>query len=314
MSLNDDFRVQAINYLLGRPDDAPAVEVAEVPGTPTSGRFSNLGRSMTRSASSLRFRQKSEPSNLTDAGKDTTIVPANRGKDKRISDIYKHETMSETRITPKPARRKMSSATNPSVLYKRSDTPAAEYQHYLAEFGSPRSVRSYRLDHDLGDESMEIIERKDVMGAEEGYEGLENVRACCNGEHDVGKLSTSKRAHHDHTHNHKQRHGQNSATTNLSSRHNSVASRTSSHFGKKRELAPPIPLPAMNMLGGSGALDDPGSPSLRARSLSSTNKRRSTINDNAPTLPMKSSNSSSQLTNLFRSTTPLPTTTVTRRK
>lgn len=74
--------------------------------------------------------------------------------------------------------------------FKRSGTAADEYERQNA-FGSPRSVRTYS--GLIGaNESIEVVDRSEIPvdfdDDEDGYEGLENVRACCGGKHDVGSL------------------------------------------------------------------------------------------------------------------------------
>lgn len=269
--------MMAINYLLAREDGQPAVPSAQNgPGTPSS-RFSSLGRSVNRSAASLRFRQKSDPMSLTEAGvlvpstgsksntpNDSTVVPRNRAG-KNVASMYQQESRSEAALTNTKKPRKMSNATS---LYKRSGTPAAEYEDFIAEYGSPRSIRSYRTGATAGpsgtsgkgvDESLEIIDRRDVLGAEDGYEGLENVRACCNGEHDVGKLSVSKKHHHHH-HHHGQ--GYDSNTVKSSARSNSIASKASRRTGRFSAYSQDPPVPSLS--------NEPASPSVRDRSHSTT--------------------------------------------
>jgi hypothetical protein len=278
----------AINYLLARDDGAP-VPQAE-PGTPSSiSRFSTFGRSVNKSTASLRFRQRSDPMTTSEAGvltasigaqssvdKDSTVVPRNRNG-KNTASIYQQSSKSTPSLTPKQQpstvnkkARKMSTANS---LYKRSDTPAAEYENYIAEYGSPRSVRSYRTHATAGpstgpeDDSVEVVDRRDALGADdaEGYEGLENVRACCNGEHDVGKLSVSRKQHHYlHHHNHQHKQGTpqyDSGTVRSSMRSNSTASKASRRSGRVSAFGPEPPVPSLH--------DEPASPSLMVRSRSS---------------------------------------------
>ncbi|KAG8894303.1 hypothetical protein FRB99_001361 [Tulasnella sp. 403] len=86
---------------------------------------------------------------------------------------------------------------------KRPGTPAAEYLRWAEEAQSPtRSVRSYphasrtddeepdNVDAAAGEESFELND--------EGFEAMENVRACCDGEHDLGALEKVARCHWDH--------------------------------------------------------------------------------------------------------------------
>lgn len=255
---------------------------------------------MPRSISSLRFRPKSDAfalstnvDGMTEAtvrqrGKGIEGVPASpkrAGTAMSYSSasghtpvaasaaMYKHETRSEPRLTPKPTpgeggahtmsstakgKRKMSTLTQASAQ-KRSNTPAADYQQYMAEFGSPRSVRSHRPssrmsignalvdDQDNDDTgSVELVDRRDVLGEDAGFDGLVNVRACCDGEHDVGALSVPRRRHHHHHSAHPGRtiaseHSTLSTATTgapfgTSLRSNSVASRSTSSRRSKANL------------------------------------------------------------------------------
>jgi len=73
-------------------------------------------------------------------------------------------------------------------MQKRSETPAAEFMALEAEYGSPRSIRSYTTDAfntTVGeDESMELVNpNHSILNAgdhlDASFEGLENVRVCC---------------------------------------------------------------------------------------------------------------------------------------
>lgn len=265
--------MMAINYLLAREDGPIPTSAPNAPGTPSS-RFSSLGRSVNRSAASLRFRQKSDPLTLSETGvlvpsngsganatNDSTVVPRSRAG-KNTASIYQQESRSEAHLTATKTARKMSNATS---LHKRSDTPAAEYENFIAEYGSPRSIRSYKTNATAGpsgkavDESLEIIDRRDVIGAEDGYEGLENVRACCDGAHDVGKLSVSKKHHHHHHHNHTSKGYDYSTVRSSAGRSNSVASKASRRTGRFSNYGQEPPVPSLDK-------NEPASPSARDRS------------------------------------------------
>ena len=318
--------LSAINYLLARPDGTPPTPAAAGgPGTPSSTRFS-LGRSITRSASSMRFRQRSDPMSLAEVGynmarstnegsqqaNESTVVPKNRtGTSGRNSSagMYLQDSQSEPRLTPKPSkgRRSTGASTSMMTMQKRSDTPAAEYQNYINEFGSPRSVRTYARpatsmstynNNNNPDDSLEVIDRREALGAgigpdgETGYEGLENVRACCDGAHDVGKLSVSGKHHH---HNHNHQHQQQYDTASRASRTNTVTSRASSKrttfSSMTMEHPPPLP---------SSRMEEPGSPSLRA----STMLRGRNNSSNSGTSAISAQN-------VLRSSSPLPGATAT---
>lgn len=76
---------------------------------------------------------------------------------------------------------------------KRSGTPAAEYLRWAEREGaySPSPSKSYER---VRPEDEELsFELHDGNMSDDGYEGMENVRACCDGRHTVG-------GHHVHDH------------------------------------------------------------------------------------------------------------------
>jgi hypothetical protein len=78
-------------------------------------------------------------------------------------------------------------------LGKRSGTPAAEYLRWAGPESpySPSKSFDQVLPHDLDELDFELHAEGGGM-SEDGFEGLENVRACCDGRHTVG--------HHHHHH------------------------------------------------------------------------------------------------------------------
>jgi hypothetical protein len=100
--------------------------------------------------------------------------------------------------TPR-GRRSASQLSMGGSVGKRSGTPAMEYMRWSErDVGSPYSPtpdRSFEhVGDDLGDdEDLDFELNEDEVGSDGGYEGLENVRACCDGRHTVG---------HHHTHHH----------------------------------------------------------------------------------------------------------------
>ncbi|KAK4702383.1 hypothetical protein P7C70_g3841, partial [Phenoliferia sp. Uapishka_3] len=169
-----DMWFQAINYLLARPDvAAPNPNATDTPGR----------------TGPLRQRMASE---------DSSDWGTPKG-------LYTHGSASDSRLTPKngPRTKKLST---PST-YKRAGTVAAEYEQRTTNFGSPRSLRTFS-DFLGGQDSVEFIDRREIpadAGAgdeDDTWEGLENVRACCDGKHDVGSLSRRGGQHHHHHHHH----------------------------------------------------------------------------------------------------------------
>ena len=148
---------QAINYLLARPD----VAAPDPNSIDTPGQTGPLG-------------QRAE-------GVWTTPAKG----------LYAHRSTSDSHLTPthRPRTTKLST---PSTYGKRAGTIAAEFEQ-SAKFGSPRSLRTFS-DFLGGEESVEYVDRRDIPDDaghddDETWEGLENVRACCDGKHDGASLS-----------------------------------------------------------------------------------------------------------------------------
>ncbi|TFK91198.1 hypothetical protein K466DRAFT_583031 [Polyporus arcularius HHB13444] len=83
-------------------------------------------------------------------------------------------------------------------MSKRSGTPAAEYLRWSEGPSSP--TKEY--EHIPGGENSEDLdfELHDETLSDEGFEGLENVRACCDGRHTVGRSGKIEHHHHHHDH------------------------------------------------------------------------------------------------------------------
>ena len=169
-------------------------------------------------------------------------------------------------ITPRAQRSQSRLSANGSVG-KRSGTPAAEYLRLGGPDGPASPSKSdYEYVPGRKDEEELDFEIHDGIVNGEGFEGLENVRACCDGRHDLGTLSRKPHHHHHHHHHHHPPHpsavsqNQNLETNEPASRpvspsawsFRSRAGSTTSHggdnasiwsrFGSKRSKgAPPIP-------------------------------------------------------------------------
>lgn len=160
-----DLAAQAINYLLARPEaDTPATD--DGPGAtpvPDSVR-SHLSR----------FRS-------ADSRGAFMTPPAIR------SAIY--GTPSRTASTDRLTARGRPSLGTTGTSTKRANTAAADFLRQASEFGSPRSMKS-SFSPQFTDGSADVITRDEAMedaASDDGdFEGLENVRACCDGKHDVG--------------------------------------------------------------------------------------------------------------------------------
>ena len=86
-----------------------------------------------------------------------------------------------------------------SSMGKRSGTPAAEYLRWSGvETHSP--TKSFENMQEQDDE-MDFELHEDTT-SDGGFEGLENVRACCDGRHTVGR--SGKVIHHHHHHEQQQ--------------------------------------------------------------------------------------------------------------
>ncbi|GLB42302.1 putative meiotic cell cortex C-terminal pleckstrin homology [Lyophyllum shimeji] len=100
-------------------------------------------------------------------------------------------------VTPRGQRSRSQLSARGSVS-KRSGTPAAEYLRWAGPESPYSPTKSFVdvLHHDEEDLDFEL--HADGM-SDDGYEGLENVRACCDGKHTVGH--SGKHHHHHHHHN-----------------------------------------------------------------------------------------------------------------
>ncbi|EMD35304.1 hypothetical protein CERSUDRAFT_116103 [Gelatoporia subvermispora B] len=81
---------------------------------------------------------------------------------------------------------------------KRSGTPAAEYLRLAGHERAPSPSKDFEHVPGQDDEDLSFELHGDTM-SDDGYEGLENVRACCDGRHTVGR---SHDHHHHHHHHH----------------------------------------------------------------------------------------------------------------
>ncbi|KIY65620.1 hypothetical protein CYLTODRAFT_379149 [Cylindrobasidium torrendii FP15055 ss-10] len=110
-------------------------------------------------------------------------------------------------ITPrgKRSRSQLSTRTGAGSMGRRSGTPAAEYMRWGPE--SPYSPTRSFVDVPFGGDDPDLdldFELHGAMSDEEAdWEGLENVRACCDGRHTVGR--GQGKHHHHHHHHHKQK-------------------------------------------------------------------------------------------------------------
>jgi len=153
---------QALNYLLARPSPSASAAPSRPPLSPVSAnqRQATLPQEEPRH---FDYSPRSQRSGIT---------------------------MDSYNGTPKPAR-SISRMSNPyGSVGKRSGTAAAEFMRWT---GEPPSSPAKAVDQGQ-DADFQIHDDNN-----DAYDGLENVRACCDGKHDVGNLS-SKYHHHPQQH------------------------------------------------------------------------------------------------------------------
>jgi hypothetical protein len=110
-------------------------------------------------------------------------------------------TQGSWNTTPRGRRSQSQLSFNRGSVGKRSGTPAAEYLRWT-EHDSPYSPGKSFEHVAGGDEDDDLdFELNDDSRSDGGFEGLENVRACCDGRHTVGRAGTH---HHHHHHHHQQ--------------------------------------------------------------------------------------------------------------
>ncbi|KAK0452337.1 hypothetical protein EV421DRAFT_1967490 [Armillaria borealis] len=165
-----DIWLNALKYLLSRPN---AVNVNS-PGNATTVLDSPL--SLGDFADDDRRPIMSSPQSQR-SGRST----------RRAADMFN--------TTPRGKRSRSQISVGGSIG-KRSGTPAAEYLRWNGP-DSPYSPTKSFVDVHGDDEDLDF-ELHGRSEDENGFEGLENVRACCDGRHTVGH---SGRHHHHHHHN-----------------------------------------------------------------------------------------------------------------
>ncbi|EAU89423.1 hypothetical protein CC1G_07649 [Coprinopsis cinerea okayama7 len=152
------------------------------------------------------------PANMTSPAADRTAMP--QSPDDATDDERRHQLLaSPTRnarphrngdtwnTTPRGQRSRSQLSINRSVG-KRSGTPAVEYLRWNAPESPYSPDRSFVDVPDQNDSDELDFELHGDSRSDEGYEGLENVRACCDGRHTVGRSGRIHHHHHDHNHNH----------------------------------------------------------------------------------------------------------------
>lgn len=104
-------------------------------------------------------------------------------------------------VTPRGQRSRSQISLGGSIG-KRAGTPAAEYLRW-SERGEQELLHSPTKDYEhipgQDDEDLDF-ELHDETMSDGGFEGLENVRACCDGRHTVGRSGIREHHHHHHHH------------------------------------------------------------------------------------------------------------------
>ncbi|KAG8216903.1 hypothetical protein J3R82DRAFT_7176 [Butyriboletus roseoflavus] len=166
-----DIWLNALKYLLARPHPnvaAPPNENGLAPASPMS-------HSVEFTDDDHRHRVDSSPRS-------------------QRSDRSSHNGVS---TTPRGKRSRSQMSVGGS-LGKRTGTPAAEYLRWAAPESPYSPTRSFEqvLSGNVHDDEDLEFELHGGSQSDDGYEGLENVRACCDGLHTVGPSGH----HHHHPH------------------------------------------------------------------------------------------------------------------
>ena len=164
--------MQALKYLLSRPNALPVTSPENVTAVPESP-------SPTRRI----FPEGTRPPMLSSPQSQRSVNSVRNG-----------DSWNTT-----PRGRNRSQLSIGGSIGKRSGTPAAEYLRWAAP-ESPYSP-SKSFEHITGRAEDDLdFELHGDSRSDEAFEGLENVRACCDGRHTVGGLSGKDHHHHHHRH------------------------------------------------------------------------------------------------------------------
>ncbi|TRM62339.1 hypothetical protein BD626DRAFT_570053 [Schizophyllum amplum] len=104
--------------------------------------------------------------------------------------------------TPRGQRsRSRMSTLGGGSIGKRAGTPAAEYLRWNQPESPYSPTRSFVDVPTVDDDDLDFELHGESL-SDGGYEGLENVRACCDGRHTVGRSGKMHHHHHHHHHHH----------------------------------------------------------------------------------------------------------------
>ncbi|KAL7417325.1 meiotic cell cortex C-terminal pleckstrin homology-domain-containing protein [Mrakia frigida] len=235
-----DIWLNALQYLLARPTPETTNGVSE----PSAGPFDTT-------PNANHYRGHSAPN---DHDSSRPRIPSASPNSIRSFASASSNGTGNFHLTPK-AKRSQSALSiafsnhNGSVS-KRNGTAAREYLEHVehdnlqsptksmkaASFRSKASGNPYdRQQYEEQDEFEHIGGAEDADEDEEGYEGLDNVRACCGGIHDVGTLAG--RRHIQTHHNHPPRSHSSASNHNSSSiNHKRAATQPSSSSSQQTQL------------------------------------------------------------------------------
>ncbi|CCL98238.1 uncharacterized protein FIBRA_00232 [Fibroporia radiculosa] len=178
-----DIWINALKYLLTRPGAVPTTS----PGGPPVAPLSPM---------SINRDLPDEENN----GQHLIASPQSQRSARTTRTALSVESWN---VTPRGQRSHSQISLGGSVG-KRSGTPAAEYLRWMEHdnLHSPTKEYEHIPAHDEGDLDFELHD--DTM-SDGGFEGLENVRACCDGRHTVGRSGKHHHHHHEHHHEHVQK-------------------------------------------------------------------------------------------------------------
>ncbi|ESK86358.1 tubulin binding [Moniliophthora roreri MCA 2997] len=158
------------------------------------------------------------PANITSPG-NATVVPESPVSDHEYLSDDQHlavnsspQSQRSRRITrnensfnttPRGKRSRSQLSVGRGSIGRRSGTPAAEYLKWNGPESPYSPTRSFVdvAGNDDDDDNLDFELHGDSLSDEGGFEGLENVRACCDGRHTVGRAG-GKHHHHHHHHHH----------------------------------------------------------------------------------------------------------------
>ncbi|KAH9933802.1 uncharacterized protein B0H18DRAFT_982108 [Fomitopsis serialis] len=177
-----DIWLNALKYLLTRPSAIPA----NSPGGPVAAPLSpmSIDRELPDDEPSVRPNVLASPQSQRSTRTGRTALSADSWN-----------------VTPRGQRSRSQISLGGSIG-KRAGTPAAEYLRW-SERGEQELLHSPTKDyeHIPGPDDGELdFELHDETMSDGGFEGLENVRACCDGRHTVGRSGIPDHHHHHHHH------------------------------------------------------------------------------------------------------------------